>query len=191
MGGSGSWSPLSGALCVPPLTSPPLCQRCHLPSTLASVWPGAGPFSPAPCRGHMSPRHLRGSAEDSRAPSTRVGEHNGETGSLSVYEPNRDLLEVSRCLIFPGGQNSMKKNGWFRGGIWIAQPQSPCNIDVPSKSGVPGTFIVKERKGTALHRADFSALIQMKSRWLAQMHLSEVQQNGPLGTQSRIEVIPM
>ncbi|KAK4831010.1 hypothetical protein QYF61_014611 [Mycteria americana] len=39
----------------------------------------------------MSPPHLGRSAEDSMAPSTRAGEHSGETGSLSAYRTTQRL----------------------------------------------------------------------------------------------------
>lgn len=59
----------------------------------------------------------------------------------------------------------MKKNRWFSGGICIAQLQSPCNTGVvSSKSGIAASFAVKEREGTVPPRADFSALMYLKSR---------------------------
>lgn len=145
VGDSGCWSPISGVSHPPSLT--PL-WRCHLPSCW-SVWPGAGPFSAAPCRGQVSPPSTWA---DSMALSTRAAEHSAEMGSWSHYEPHRhegpNLLKAS-SPICPGAQNSMKNSGWLGCGIWTDWLQNPCKEDsVPCESGVVGSSTVKGRQYT-------------------------------------------
>lgn len=84
------------------------------------------------------------------APGTRAAEHSAEMGSLPHYEPHRhegpNLLKASKCLIYPGMQNSMEKSRWFGGGAWTAWLQNPYKADsVPSQSGVGGSSTAKGR----------------------------------------------
>lgn len=113
MGNSSSWSLLSGALC------PSLTFTTEMPPALplTCIWPGAGAFSSASCRGCVSPQHHGGSAEDSVAPSTRASKHSGVTSSSSPYEPHRVRAKFIKVPSFFLGSKTPWKG---TGGIEVA-----------------------------------------------------------------------
>lgn len=170
------------------LLEPPL--RCFMSSSfphrgdatsspaVVSVWPGAGPFSAAPCS--VPSKHLgwcQGTKHQSCWAQYRAALYHSLLWTTQTWR-----AKFTKGIHMPHlswGTNLHEKEQLF----WRWHLNCPASESLQSGHGSLQVrccgLLHRQRKATTLHRADCSALISMKSGWLAQMHVLEAQENQP------------